>query len=235
MYIKNLTQWNQLSLEDKKTYLRTVVVPKDRLEELLGDDIELWNIASSRQGLTEEIIERHLDLVDWDEISRYNLTENFIRKYFKKLDFEELLLQNKLSTTFLREHKDYYTKDVWYYIFYTQDLDIDFIREFAYRVNWYAVSDGHNFGKKLIKFIEEFWDKLYWSKMVIHITKGRFLKRWADKINWYAYTKYYNFTGSKEDEEFIRKFKDYLYFPLIDSSKFSKEFQEEIHQYLKSK
>ena len=140
-------------------------------------------MISSNQNLSIPFIIKHVDDVDWEEISKYQkcLTEDFVREYIDDID--------------------------WYYLCQNEYFkpSIQFIREFEYKC-----VNVHNFFHKRDmeeKQFEQFLNSKWYfvminrSKVFINTSKTnfsiQFLLKWAERLDWYGISGVYTFTSEE--------------------------------------
>lgn len=84
-----------------------------------------------------------------------------------------------------------------------EELSIDFIREFADKISWSAVSCWQHLSEKEI---EEFKDQIDWW----YVSKKQkytlsFIEKWKDKLDWFWVV-----LRNKNDKKFMDKYKDVI-------------------------
>ena len=90
------------------------------------------------QKLSEEFIERHQDVINWDNVSKYQtLSEEFIEKHQDKLWWSYICSSQILSEPFMEKFQD---KIDWNCVSSFQKLSEEFIAKFKDKVNWKAIS-----------------------------------------------------------------------------------------------
>jgi hypothetical protein len=77
--------------------------------------------------MSEELIEKYQDEVDWMIISGcQRLSEGFIEKFKYKVNWMVISIHQKLSEEFIENHQDIID---WYYISECQNLSEEFVRQ----------------------------------------------------------------------------------------------------------
>lgn len=89
-----------------------------------------WKIISGK-GLTEDIILKYIDRIDWTNIStRSNLSEEFVRAFREYISWEYVIRKNKFSEQFLLDMKEYIEREnAWEQLSMWQDLSNEFMKE----------------------------------------------------------------------------------------------------------
>jgi hypothetical protein len=101
------------------------------------------------------------------------------------------------------------------YLYFNENLSIEFIKEFKNKLSWEIISDNlreFNFNK--IEFIREFQDKLRWYDISLKLkefdlNKIDFIKEFQDKIYWDIISDNLG-KWNLNTIEFLREFKDKL-------------------------
>ena len=104
-----------------------------------------WSEISGNFGLTEEMLERYADKLNWNEVSKnseIHWTVKLIEKWADRLNWEEL---SESSNDYL--------------------LTPDVIAYFVNRWNWRVLSRNHSL-KLDYTFIDRFIDKWDWSELI---------------------------------------------------------------------
>ncbi len=104
-----------------------------------------WDEISGNFGLTEEMLERYADKLNWNEVSKnseIHWTVKLIEKWADRLNWEEL---SESSNDYL--------------------LTPDVIAYFVNRWNWRVLSRNHSL-KLDYTFIDRFIDKWDWSELI---------------------------------------------------------------------
>ena len=97
-----------------------------------------WNCAAKHWALSEEIIEKHADEVNWKHISTYQkLSEKFIEKFADKVNWHSICMYQKLSEQFIEQFTD---KVDWNYISMDQKLSENFIRKHRNELNRWNIA-----------------------------------------------------------------------------------------------
>ncbi|MCR4829741.1 MAG: hypothetical protein K5864_09835 [Bacteroidales bacterium] len=104
-----------------------------------------WNDISSNYGLTEEMLERYADKLNWNEVSKnseIHWTVKLIEKWANRLNWEEL---SGNGNEYL--------------------LTPDVIAYFVNRWNWHTLSRNSNL-KLDFTFVDRFIDKWDWQELI---------------------------------------------------------------------
>ena len=151
--IKRLGSYKKQELSE---YLRNNQVSEDIIRRL-ADKVD-WDTISTFQKLSEGFIREFADRVNWDSISEFQkLSEGIIKDFADKVNWREISIHQNLSEGFIRDFAD---KVNWEYISLIQDLSEPFIREFSDKVDWKSISCNQTLSEP---FIREFYDKVDWD------------------------------------------------------------------------
>src|SRR5574344_2136979 len=97
--------------DDNKTVTNKIKIIKEikDIEKFFEENMDNFtvdlNYISQYQKLSEELIEKHIDKVEWDCISIYQtLSEEFIDKYIDKVRWGYISQYQKLSEEFIEKH-----------------------------------------------------------------------------------------------------------------------------------
>lgn len=89
-----------------------------------------WRIISGK-GLSEDLVVKYIDRVDWTNIStKSNLSEDFVRAFKEYINWEYVIRKNKFSEQFLLDMRDYIEAEkAWEQLSMWQDLSEEFMKE----------------------------------------------------------------------------------------------------------
>ena len=119
------------------------------------------------QKLSEDFLDLYGIFITWPSLSRNQyLTENMMKKYCDKLDWIEILTFQKLSEEFLTDFviPNHYDVD-WTLICNHQNLSEEFIRQHIDLIDWYEISVSQTLSKD---FMIEFANKLDFSNIIMY-------------------------------------------------------------------
>lgn len=154
-------------------------------------------------------------------------------------------MQPNINIKYAISHKD--NGGLWWNISCRDDLTMDFVREHADYINWYALSKNESFEVDE-DFLDEFKDKIIWKNITRYsksmnehfarkfkdlidwnaisykkFLSDKFIEDYAHRINWRVLWKY-----RKVEEDFLRKFKSYIVWEIVClQQRFSLEFVQE--------
>jgi hypothetical protein len=108
-----------------------------------------WSYASYYQRFSEDFIREFTDRVCWYHISEFQkLSEGFIKEFSDKICWSDISYAQKLSEEFIRENSD---RLHWGFISQYQKLSEGFIREFINKINIYNISCYQKLSPEFIK------------------------------------------------------------------------------------
>jgi hypothetical protein len=93
--------------------------------------------------MTLELIEEFWDKLDISSVSQSKvLTESFIRNNIHRLDPDNLAINRNLTMSLIREFEHIFIRQdtEWSYISSNKNLDAEFIRKYADKLDWYHLS-----------------------------------------------------------------------------------------------
>jgi hypothetical protein len=99
-----------------------------------------WTVVSARSVLSEYIIEKYKDKINWHNISTYQvLSENFIKKYKKFVDWKSLSKKDKEYTeTFLIEFQNEMNFNLY---FNSYESSYKIIKKFITKMDMKSICD----------------------------------------------------------------------------------------------
>jgi hypothetical protein len=174
-----------------------------------------WYIISGRQDLSEDFIRKHKDDINWNQLSFYhkNLSIPFIEEFINYLNLHEIIENSKLSEEFIKKYSNK--------LFGKENLQL---RLFKYQ----------NISPKLFEYLSNKYSILS-SSLIPYIIKNQnniskeFIEKYNKDIDWTNICSQYH----RLTEPFMRKFHEYLDWPLVSkaqklSEKFIEDFQDKV-------
>lgn len=168
-------------------------------------DYHYW-IDSSTLILSEDVILRHADELDWPRVSKYSiLTEKIVSRHRNKIYWHSIYPQ-KYSFDFCNKyHKKLDFNNINYYNDYDLDFKdnriLDHFNNFHNKLNksgWSIISEADHIP---MSFIEKFKDKINWKILNYDDFSEEDLEKYKGKVNWFKVCKVRKFKKS-----FIGKF-----------------------------
>jgi len=155
-------------------YIQTYGLVTEDIIEKYADKMN-WSIISMKKCSTN-FLEKHIDKIDFDIIAIYQkLSPKFIDTYKDKLNWIDICMYQPMMPSFIEEHINYLTDPCWINISKYQMLDFDFIMEHADKLNWQIMSVYQNiaYSEILEKYDKEIdWDALsYYQPLSYEIIK----------------------------------------------------------------
>jgi hypothetical protein len=174
-----------------------------------------WYIISGRQDLSEDFIRKHKDDINWNQLSFYhkNLSIPFIEEFINYLNLHEIIENSKLSEEFIKKYSNK--------LFGKENLQL---RLFKYQ----------NISPKLFEYLSNKYSILS-SSLIAYIIQNQnniskeFIEKYNKDIDWTNICSQYH----RLTEPFMRKFHEYLDWPLVSkaqklSEKFIEDFQDKV-------
>lgn len=230
--IEFLINENILSLDE---IIRKYNVSEEVLEKYIDSDIN-WDIISLRYKLSYEFIDKHSNLLNWDNLSSNNnlLNEEFIRKYKSKLNFRYISRYFKMSEEFIIEMKDFIDFNI---ISETQRLSEKFIDKYKDELNWNSISLRQKISEEFIENNLEYIDFKNLSYNINYLSED-FIRKYIDRIDLNGISNYVNLSNEFIDDfkeqlnweniseshslsdEFIERYKDHISFKVVINSQY---------------
>lgn len=111
---------------------------------------------SSKGILTDEVINSQGSVVDWNFLSEhYDFSLDMLRKYQQRVNWCHILRRLKLSEGFLREMTTNFD-GCWSTVSMYQTLSLEFIHDFAHKVDWDLIILYQNVPTDFLKSHVEF-------------------------------------------------------------------------------
>ena len=110
----------------------------EELEDIIAnDEIGSWDwvLISQRQTISEDFMERHINMIHWYSISTFQkLSETFIEKYSDEVDWKGISMHQSLSESFIERFSGMLE---WDYIIMHQELSYEFLEKHLYKYSLY--------------------------------------------------------------------------------------------------
>lgn len=133
---------------------------------------EAWRKISANYSLTESMLEKYADKLDWDEVSQnsaINWTISMLDKFKKKLNWKSLpnyIGEDALTPSVIESFKDLWD---WDNLSERAPLSEDLLVTYADRWNWSRIINRYNRGEDCedrgISFYEKFKDYIPEAKL----------------------------------------------------------------------
>jgi len=128
-----------------------------------------WDSISSRQKLSESFIREFSDRVSWTAISwAQKLSPDFMRDFRANLKWDALLSYNDLPELLLKEFMPLFDASCWSFLCMRQKLSVEFIDEFAEKINWRGLSHNQTLTPEHLR---KYKDNLDWNT-IVHFGAG---------------------------------------------------------------
>lgn len=183
-------------MENIKEYLQDQVKEKGVVDMIMEMKVEMEDA---------DIINKYDG--DWERIGRYGLTEDFIERHIEKIEWREVSMASKLSIEFCEK---YYEKINWHTMSYNWNrITEDFVWRFRNELDMTSViicgNIGRDFCLKISNMVNwddvsrKFWgvhntfvlhlfsDLLDWTQVFINNTDldSDFYRLYSNRANWY--------------------------------------------------
>jgi Txe/YoeB family toxin of Txe-Axe toxin-antitoxin module len=167
-------------------------LPQRVLERLITDfDKDHWKKICSTFWLSEELIDKYSDRLNWDEVSFHQkLNYAAIDKYADKLNWKYVSQYQKLSEELIDK---YSSKVDWSHIFRDQELSEDFIRknmsklDTSGEIQLLIKLTKHNYSEELQLFVlKKLLQKYNYNKAILmssFCTPTPFMKEQLEKYS----------------------------------------------------
>lgn len=187
-------------------------------------NFELELVAPDRGQLSEYIIRRFSEEVDWDIISVYsNLSEEFFRDFADRLNWNTISFLRSLPTRLWIEFQD---RLIWREMCSTR-MSIEFIREFAPIMNMREVGKYQWIPEDIIReYANSFdWDGLCYKRGML---SESLMRDFTHLLNYKAISCFQTLS-----EEFIRDYRYVLYWKWISIHQtLSNDFMREMGRFI---